>query len=201
MFTYERQAEKKGCRRIAGVDEAGRGPLAGPVVAAACILPLKNLGIRGINDSKLLTPQVREKLFLRITDDPRISFGIGIVQPSIIDQINIYQATIQAMLQAIAQLQPDPDMLLVDGLKLPHAYIECEKIIQGDSKSMSIAAASILAKVTRDRIMCEYHEKFPEYGFHQHKGYGTERHMEALLKHGPCEIHRFSFEPVRLRRG
>lgn len=197
LMKHERAGRSKGFNIIAGIDEAGRGPLAGPVVAAACILP-KNLLISGADDSKKLTPQKRHEIFERIITDDRIEYGIGIISVEVIDQINIYQATIQAMLQAVAALKSIPEVLLVDGMMLHHPTIPCEKIIGGDGKSLSIAAASIIAKVTRDRMMVELDAQWPHYGFAQHKGYGTEFHLEALVKHGPCEIHRRSFEPVRL---
>lgn len=196
MLTYEHDALKKGFRRIAGIDEAGRGPLAGPVVAAAALLPFDDLRIEGINDSKQLSPKTRERLFEEIMSDTRILYGIGIVYPKEIDEINIYQATIRAMLKAVSQLKPQPDILLVDGLALPHT-IPCLKIIKGDELSLSIAAASIIAKVTRDRLMQDIHHHYPDYGFDQHKGYGTAKHMEAIATHGPCEWHRMTFEPMK----
>jgi ribonuclease HII len=196
LVQFEKQARLQGYKLIAGVDEAGRGPLAGPVVAAACILP-EDIFLPGVNDSKKLLPKKRAEIFEQIKNDPRIVYGIGIIPSDKIDHINIYQATIQAMLMAIEQLSVEPDYLLVDGLKLPHPSIPSLKIIQGDAKSQSIAAASIIAKETRDSLMCEYHEKWPHYGFGQHKGYGTPQHLAALQIHGPCSIHRFSFSPVQ----
>lgn len=167
---FENEARRQGYRFIAGIDEAGRGPLAGPVFAAACVIPA-DLFIPGIDDSKKLSPKKREEIFQRIIDDDRIAYGIAMVEASVIDQINIFQATIQAMLLAIDSLSLCPDLLLVDGLKLPHATIPTQKIIGGDALSFLIAAASILAKVSRDRLMCKYHEQWPEYGFDEHKGY------------------------------
>lgn len=196
MLAYEKQARKQGFCTIAGIDEAGRGPLAGPVTAAACILPPR-LNIKGINDSKQLTPAVRDSLYTQLTEHPDVKFGIGIIDINVIDAINIYQATIQAMLEAVRQLSTTPDYLLVDGLKLPHPTIPCEQIIKGDQLSLSIAAASIIAKVTRDRIMENYHVQWPEYGFDAHKGYATPQHLSALKSFGPCPIHRKSFEPVK----
>lgn len=196
MVMFEEKAYLEGYQVIAGIDEAGRGPLAGPVVAAACILP-RGLLIEGVNDSKKLTGKVRERLFNRLTGDPSIKYGVGIISPEEIDRINIYQATIQAMWQAVDQLSVSPDYLLIDGMALIHASIPCLKIIKGDQLSLSIAAASIIAKETRDRLMRSYHEQWPAYGFDQHKGYGTERHLEALDRHGPCPIHRYTFEPVK----
>lgn len=197
LMVYETTARKKGYKIIAGIDEAGRGPLAGPVVAAACILP-PDYYINDVNDSKQLTAKQRAEIYKRIISDPKIYYGVGIISAQIIDEINIYQATIQAMLAAIAQLPIVPDYLLVDGMKLDKQPIPSEKIIQGDAKSQSIAAASIIAKETRDHLMCEYHEKWPEYKFASHKGYGTAAHLAALDAHGPCDIHRRSFAPVQL---
>lgn len=193
---YEDDARSKGFEAVAGVDEAGRGPLAGPVVAAACMIP-KGVYFPYINDSKQISPQLRETLFEQITEDPRVAYGIGLIYPEEIDNINIYQATVQAMFMAISKLSKEPDFLLIDGMKLPHPTISCLKIIGGDGLSQSIAAASIIAKVTRDRLMVKCHERWPQYGFEQHKGYGTPQHLEALSIHGPCEIHRRSFEPIK----
>lgn len=197
MSKYEKEARKNGVQIIAGIDEAGRGPLAGPVVAAACIIPP---GIRfpGINDSKKLTALQREKLFEKITTHKRVHYAVGIIYPEEIDRINIYQATIQAMLQAISRLVIQPELLLVDGMMLPHPLIPCQKIIQGDAKSCLIAAASVIAKVTRDNLMSEVYDKeWPVYGFSKHKGYATEEHRLAIQKHGPCSIHRYSFDPIK----
>lgn len=195
MIIYEENAYQQGYQFIAGLDEAGRGPLAGPVVAAACIIP-RGLFIPYVNDSKKLTAKMREQLFDRLTHDPSIIYAIGIIEAEEIDRLNIYQATIHAMCQAVEKLTIYPDCLLVDGMKLPHS-LPCQKIIKGDQLSQSIAAASIIAKETRDRLMRTYHDQWPVYGFHQHKGYGTARHLEALNQHGPCPIHRYSFEPVK----
>lgn len=198
LTIHERELRAKGFSCLAGIDEAGRGPLAGPVVAAACIIP-EDLFIPYVNDSKKLTPKIRKQLFDKITSDPRLVYGIGIVDSTEIDRINIYQATIQAMLSAINQLAMMPQYLLVDGLNLPHPTLPCLKIIKGDQLSQSIAAASIIAKETRDELMRFYHQKWPHYGFDQHKGYGTAQHLDALAEHGPCEIHRRSFEPCKLK--
>lgn len=198
MLAYEEEAYQKGYQLIAGIDEAGRGPLAGPVVAAACILP-KGLLIPQVNDSKKLTPKVRERLFERLTTDPTILYAVGIIHAPEIDRVNIYQATIQAMWQAVHQLSSFPDCLLVDGMRLPNPPMTCVKIIKGDQLSLSIAAASIIAKETRDRLMREYHQQWPQYGFEQHKGYGTAQHLAALEQHGPCSIHRYSFDPLKTR--
>lgn len=196
MLMFEKEAYQQGYRILAGIDEAGRGPLAGPVVAAACILP-KGLLIANVNDSKQLTPKTRERLFERLTTDSSIIFGVGIIESEEIDRINIYQATIRAMWQAVDQLATFPDCLLVDGMGLPHPVLPCKKIIKGDQLSQSIAAASIIAKETRDRLMRAYHQQWPLYGFDQHKGYGTAQHLEALDRFGPCPIHRRSFEPIK----
>lgn len=196
LMKFEKAALKQGYQSIAGIDEAGRGPLAGPVVAAACIIPC-DLLILKVNDSKQLPHEVRAELFTVIAGNSRIRYGIGIVSHQEIDRINIYQATIVAMLQAVAALDSQPDMLLVDGLQLPHPSIPCQKIIKGDCLSQSIAAASILAKVTRDRMMEELHQQWPQYGFAQHKGYATEQHIEAIKQWGPCPIHRMTFEPLK----
>jgi ribonuclease HII len=193
LLVYERQARQQGYSSIAGVDEAGRGPLAGPVVAAACVIP-ENVCIPGINDSKLLSPQKRSLLFEQLTHHPEISWGVGIVSHEEIDQINILQATIKAMHIAISKLQPLPDYLLVDGLMLSYPEIPCKKIIGGDRLAYCIAAASIIAKETRDRLMIELSAHWPEYSFHTHKGYGTAAHLQALERHGPSPIHRKSFQ-------
>lgn len=194
MSVHERRLWAEGFTRIAGVDEAGRGPLAGPVVAAACILP-QNHTYKNINDSKLLTPEQRAILFQQITSTA--IYAVGIVDVETIDQINILQATFCAMKQAIASLPIQPDYLIIDGNQLPHIEnIPTEAMIKGDSKSISIAAASIIAKETRDRIMEKYDAQWPNYGFKQHKGYATDQHMEAIYSFGPCPIHRKSFDPI-----
>ncbi|WP_420630043.1 ribonuclease HII [Candidatus Leptofilum sp.] len=185
---------------IAGIDEAGRGALAGPVVATAVILPLNNqieTLLREVNDSKTLSAKKREALYLRITQHA-ITFGIGQQPASVIDEIGILPANRLAMATAVAQLTPAPQFLLIDGrIRLPHLNIPQKSIVRGDGKSLSIAAASILAKVTRDRLMVELDSQFPHYGFAQHKGYGTQQHRDALKKHGPCLRHRYSFAPIR----
>jgi len=179
---------------IAGVDEAGRGPLAGPVVAAAVILP-KNHKIEGLADSKKLTPKKREKLFDEIKAVSQV--GIGIVSHKTIDRINILQGTFKAMRKALGRLSKKPEKALIDGFPLPDQVIKNEGIIGGDSKIESISAASIVAKVTRDQIMKNMDPIFPEYGFAQHKGYGTKQHMEALKKFKATPIHRKTFRPVK----
>lgn len=195
LTSYEQEARSQGFKSIAGIDEAGRGPLAGPVVAAACIIP-DGLYFRHVNDSKQLTADMRDSLFSEITNHPDVVFGIGVVCQKEIDLVNIYQATIIAMLHAVAALAIHPDYLLVDGLKLPHPMIPSLKIIKGDTLSQSIAAASVIAKVTRDRLMHDYNAQWPQYGFKQHKGYATPQHLEAISVHGPCPLHRFTFSPM-----
>jgi len=194
LLYHERKARRDGYKKIAGVDEAGRGPLAGPVVACALLLKHVHFECR-IDDSKKLTPAMRLIAYGEIID--KSIFGIGITSEKTIDRINIYNATKRAMRKALKDLSVKPDILLVDGdinLSVP-----CEKkcITGGDSKSLSIACASIVAKVTRDAIMLKYHEKYPCYGFARHKGYGTREHMRLLLKYGPSPIHRRSFKPIK----
>jgi len=191
---HERAARKLGATAIAGVDEVGRGALFGPVVAAAVILPPKTR-IAGVRDSKQLQPEQRERLDVEIRG-VAIAIAIGFVDAATIDVINIRQASHQAMLQAIAQLQPAPDYLLIDAERL-HTTCMQKGIIYGDSLSISIAAASIVAKVYRDAWMLAYDREYPQYGLASHKGYGTPRHLRALAEHGPCPLHRMSFSPVR----
>lgn len=189
MMTYERQFAQMGF--ICGVDEAGRGPLAGPVVAGAVILP-ENCEILYLNDSKKLSEKRREELFDEIKEKA-VAWGIGMASPARIDEINILQATYEAMRQAIEALDPAPQMLLNDAVRIPGITISQKPIIKGDAKSLSIAAASVLAKVTRDRLMLEYDKVMPEYGFASHKGYGSAAHIAALKQYGPSPIHRASF--------
>lgn len=190
-LTFERRLHDQGFRRVAGVDEAGRGPLAGPVVAAAVILPAEMI-IRGVNDSKKLSAAKRDALYEVILGSA-LAWGTGIIDHAEIDQCNILQATFRAMHQAIAALQVVPDHLLVDGNRFAGTGIPFTTIVDGDALCHSIAAASIIAKVTRDRILCAYDRDFPHYGFAQHKGYGTAAHRAAILAHGPCPIHRRTF--------
>lgn len=196
MSLCEKRLRKEGFLYVAGVDEAGRGPLAGPVVAAACILPEGAL-FEKLNDSKQLSAEERAALFEQITQCPGIVFGIGISDVKTIDQINILQATFLAMRNAVQALRQRPDYLLIDGNQLPRFDIRAEALVEGDAKSVSIAAASIIAKVTRDRMMEALDEKYPRYGFKKHKGYATEQHMTAIREHGPCPIHRKTFEPIK----
>ena len=176
---------------VAGIDEAGRGPLAGPVVAAAVILP-KDIFLPFLNDSKKVTEKRRDVLFDEIKQNA-IAYGIGIASNTLIDEINILQATYEAMREAINSLEKTPDVLLVDAVHIPDINIKQVGIVKGDAKSVNIAAASILAKVTRDRLMAEYDKIYPEYGFASNKGYGTATHIAALKEIGPCAIHRKSF--------
>lgn len=195
LYLFERQTHLQGYSLVAGVDEAGRGPLAGPVVAAAVILK-PDCPIPGVNDSKKLTERQRERLFEQIMTEA-LCIGVGSASPAEIDQINILQATRKAMLEAVLQLSSQPDALLIDGITTIASPLYQQTIKQGDSRSASIAAASIIAKVSRDRLMLEYDQLYPQYGFAQHKGYGSARHLSALREHGPCPIHRLSFGGVR----
>lgn len=196
MLAFERAAYRKGFTRIAGLDEAGRGPLAGPVVAAACILP-KGLLIPYVDDSKKLTPKKRSEIFHYLIQEKKISYGIGIVSSQEIDQINIYQATIRAMHIALSQLLELPDYLLVDGMHISYQSIPCLKIIKGDQLSKSIAAASIIAKETQIEQILEIGKLCPNYNFKSHKGYATPEHLEEIREYGPSPYHRFSFAPVK----
>lgn len=189
MRAYER--EYAGCLAICGIDEAGRGPLAGPVTAGAVILP-KDCEILFLNDSKKLSEKRREELMIEI-QEKAVSYGVGVVGPERIDEINILQATYEAMRLAVSQLSVTPDLLLNDAVTIPGLNIRQVPIVKGDAKSVSIAAASILAKVTRDHMMIEYDRIFPEYGFGRHKGYGTAAHIAVLKEIGPCVIHRRTF--------
>lgn len=192
---FEKTAYSNGHTHVAGIDEAGRGPLAGPVMAAAVILPA-GLSIIGVDDSKKLTPDKREKMF-EIIMAQALSVGIGIITPTEIDRINILQATRRAMLAAVQQLSPQPDYLLIDGISTIDSAVSQKTIKKGDSLSLSIAAASIIAKVTRDRFMIEMDTKYPGYGFAGHKGYGSAAHMEAIRVLGPSPIHRLTFGGVK----
>jgi ribonuclease HII len=191
---YERQLWRAGARVVAGVDEAGVGPMAGPVVAAAVIFE-QELFIRGVNDSKQLPPERRETLFARI-NQKALAIGVGVASPGEIDQLNIFWATMAASERALRALATVPDHVLVDGRRIPELKLPQTRIVGGDRKSFCIAAASIIAKVTRDRMMVEYDAHYPEYGFARHKGYCTADHFAALERLGPTEIHRRSFAPV-----
>lgn len=192
---YERELRASGYRLIAGVDEAGRGALAGAVVAAAVILP-HGTQIDGLADSKKLTAQKRENLLSQIRS-LALGIGIGVVDEATIDRINILRASLLAMKWAVSSLGLSPHFLLIDGNHLPSLSIPSLALPKGESHSSSIAAASIVAKVTRDRLMAQYHDLFPEYHFNQHKGYGTVDHLQALREHGPCPIHRRTFKGVK----
>lgn len=194
MSQHERQLYAQGVSYIAGVDEVGRGPLAGPVVAAAVILP-SDFYLPGLNDSKKLSEAKREQLFEHIQANA-VSIGIGVVSAQEIDELNIYQATKKAMMQAVQNLACQPDYLLIDAMELPLA-IPQRSLIKGDAASVSIAASSVIAKVTRDRMMKELGAKYPQYGFEQHMGYGTEQHLQAIRAYGVLDAHRRSFAPVK----
>jgi len=195
MVGYEKKLRDEGAEFIAGIDEVGRGPLAGPVVSAVVIFP-KDYCNKRIRDSKKLTPRSREKLFTTIIENA-ITFSIGCVDAQVIDKINILKATFESMYRAIDKLRFLPDHILVDGFEIPGLPIPQTGIIKGDNLCFSIAAASIVAKVFRDRIMELYDIEFPLYGFSKNKGYGTKYHIETLIKFGPCRIHRRSFNPVK----
>jgi ribonuclease HII len=200
---FEQELWQTGLLHVAGVDEAGRGPLAGPVVAAAVVFPHRwaisglDERLRDLNDSKQLTERQREDFFTLLTTHADIRFAIARVDAEIIDRINILQATHRAMNEALAGLSPAPQHALVDGLRVKSMRVPQTPLVKGDARSYSIAAASVLAKVTRDRLMHEYDREFPAYGFAEHKGYGTPAHLTAIATHGPCAIHRKSFSPMR----
>lgn len=195
MCQYENESYLKGREYIAGVDEAGRGPLAGPVVAAAVILP-KDFKLIGLTDSKQLSKQKRED-FYRVIIDQAISYSVSIINNNVIDDINIYEATKRAMIESIYRLEQKPDHVLIDAVKLDQLEISSESIIKGDQKSMTIAAASIIAKETRDQLMADIHVEYPVYDFNSNMGYGTKKHLDMLLKYGITPYHRKSFAPVR----
>ena len=203
QFTFERQLLQRGRRAIAGVDEAGRGPLAGPVVAAAVILPNDWIAsgmpveLAELNDSKQLTYQQREEFYGRLIGSPSVRFAIASVNVETIDFLNILEAAYRAMKQALRELSPPPDHVLIDGWRVSSLRFPQTALVKGDARSFSIAAASVLAKVTRDRLMFEYDRRYPDYGFAEHKGYGTVGHLAAIAKYGVCPIHRRSFAPVR----
>ena len=194
MLSYEKELYKQGLTLIAGIDEVGRGPLAGPVVAAAVILP-KNCKIRGLNDSKKI-PKKKHLEIYQVVQEQALAIGVGIMDNYIIDQVNIYEATKLAMKEAIFQLSPQPEHLLIDAMKL-ELPISQTSIIKGDANSLSIAAASIVAKVTRDNLMRDYDKQYPGYDFAANAGYGTANHLEGLDKLGVTPIHRTSFEPIK----
>ena len=194
LWNYERKAREKGFAVIAGVDEAGRGPLAGPVVSAAVVLPI-DVVIPGLDDSKKLSQAKRETLFPEIKEKA-LSSAVAVVGPEVIDEINILQASLLSMKQAVEKLTPNPDLLLIDGNQRIQSDFKQWTIIKGDANSFSISAASVLAKVTRDRLMQDFHDRYPQYEFARHKGYGTKLHRELIAEHGPCPIHRKTFKGV-----
>jgi ribonuclease HII len=202
-FEFERALWRRNLTRVAGVDEAGRGPLAGPVVAAAAVLPAKwaesglPRELEGLNDSKQLTLIQRERFFAFLTVCGEVEFAVAQIDSVQIDEINILRATHQAMNAALAKLHPPPQHALVDGRAVKTMRVLQTAIIKGDARSYSIAAASVLAKVTRDRLMLEFDRQWPAYGFARHKGYGTAGHLAAIAAHGPCPIHRKSFAPLK----
>lgn len=191
---FETEARGAGYALIAGVDEAGRGPLAGPVVAAAVILP-EDVTLEGVQDSKKMTEKARERAFC-VIHERAVSVGIGVVGPAFIDKHNILKSSLEAMRRAVSYLDPGPDFLLVDGLQAVPVPLHQKCLKKGDRLSLSISAASVIAKVYRDRLMCSYEARFPQYGFPRHKGYGTAVHLDALAMYGPCSIHRRSFNRV-----
>jgi ribonuclease HII len=195
LWAFEKALTAEGYLRIAGVDEAGRGPLAGPVVSAAVILPA-NFDSEGVNDSKQLTPRRREMLYERIYEQA-VAIGIGIVDACEIDRINILQAARLSMAIAVTNLCPEPSFVLIDGTFRIACSLPQQTLIQGDARSVSVAAASIVAKVSRDHLMERYHHDFPQFGFDRHKGYATPEHQAAITACGPCSIHRFTFRGVR----
>ena len=197
MLRHERELVASGYVTLAGIDEAGRGPLAGPVVAAAVVLPWRH-PIPGVRDSKTVPPRERERLYYEIVGRAS-AIGLGVVDVGDIDRINIFRATLKAMEQAVHCLNAQPDALLVDALVLPGLPLPQRAIVHGDATSYLIAAASIVAKVARDSLMMDYHTRYPKYEFAWHKGYGTARHLDRLARLGPCPVHRRSFRPVLSR--
>lgn len=194
IYRHDESFRSEGFQRLAGIDEAGRGPLAGPVVAAAVVMP-SMIRVKGLRDSKKVPEKERESLFWELLICAA-DIGVGIVDAATIDRINILRATRLAMELAVKDLSSLPDFLLIDAVKLPHMKIEQLSLIKGESKSASISAASIVAKVVRDGIMRDYDGIYPEYGFARHKGYSTKEHIDKIILHGPCPIHRTSFEKV-----
>ncbi|MFL2479023.1 MAG: ribonuclease HII [Verrucomicrobiales bacterium] len=196
-FLIENELIQKGHKYIAGIDEAGRGPLAGPVVAAAVILPT-HYSSKVLNDSKKISPKVREQLYDELTDSKSgVIWSFSVVSAEVIDEINILNATYRAMSESALSLEIEPSFAIIDGKPVKGFPYPYQSVIKGDEKSLSIAAASIIAKVERDRLMLKYTKQYPQYGFDRHKGYGTKLHLSALEKFGACPIHRRSFAPVR----
>jgi ribonuclease HII len=194
---FEKEVRARGFRLVAGLDEAGRGPLAGPVVAAAVILPTR-ARLSGVDDSKKLSPKQREEAF-DLLQEKALAIGVGIVEAGEIDQLNIHQASLKAMERAVAELPVVPHFLFIDGLHTLTLPLSQKALVKGDQRCLSIAAASIVAKVTRDRIMADYHREYPEYNFIRHKGYGTKEHLQAIERYGACPLHRRSFRPLYQR--
>jgi ribonuclease HII len=194
-LAHEASLRARGLRFVAGIDEAGRGPLAGPVVAAAVILPEK-FRLKGLNDSKQLTEKKREHFYAKLVERGDVCWGVAILEAAEVDRLNILRATHEAMRQAVSLLATVPDHVLIDGLPVHPFPVAQTALVGGDALSFSIAAASVIAKVTRDRLMAERDPLYPHYGFAQHKGYGTPQHLRALDTHGPCPLHRRSFLPV-----
>jgi ribonuclease HII len=194
LLRFERELWRRGVERIGGVDEVGVGPLAGPLVAAAVVLP-RDVSLQGVDDSKRLPAACRERLAGEIRE-VALAVGIGVVDVDEVDRLNVFRAAIEAMRRAVHSLSPSPDQLLVDARSIPDIGVPQLSLVRGDGRSYSIAAASIIAKVTRDALMCELDALYPQYGFGRHKGYGTRAHLAALERHGPCPIHRRSFAPV-----
>lgn len=194
-FVYEADLINRGYKMIAGIDEAGRGPLAGPVFAAAVVLPI-DFDVIGINDSKQMSPEKRADMYDKIVEGA-VSYFVSHLSASVIDKIGILVATKRCMQTAVKNLHVKPNFLLIDGLNLNIPEISQMQIVKGDTKIASIAAASILAKVDRDRYMCKLHSKYPQYNFRSHKGYGTKEHLDAIDKYGPCKEHRMTFAPVK----
>lgn len=195
QFFFEEMARRQGYRLVAGIDEAGRGPLAGPVVAAAVILP-ESFDLPGLNDSKQISEKKRNQLYPLIHEQA-LAVGIGVGRADEVDEINILQATLKAMSRAVNRLPLAPDFLLIDGITPLPVTVDQKTLKKGDSRSLSIAAASVIAKVVRDRIMVSYDRLFPQYGFAGHKGYGSQKHRDAIAEHGPCICHRRSFAGVK----
>ena len=194
--SLERQLKKRGICRFAGVEEVGRGPLAGPVVACACVIP-EGASFKGLKDSKLLSPEMIVRLYHELIECPLIDYSIAIVDHEVIDRINILQASLQAMREAVEGLKTPPQMAVIDGNHIPPALsMPCLAVVKGDSHCQSVSAASVIAKFIRDRLMDDFDKKWPEYGFASHKGYGTELHFEKLQQFGPCPIHRKTFSPI-----
>lgn len=194
-FSHELAWREKGYVRVAGVDEAGRGPLAGPVHVAAVVLP-DGYELEGLHDSKQLSEVVRESLFEQLTGSAEVEWSLVVMEVEEVDRINVLEATREGMRRAVRGLAVEPEVVLVDGLEVPNFGWRQEALVKGDARSLSIAAASVIAKVSRDRYMREIAKEFPQYGFERHKGYGTAAHLEALRKYGACRHHRISFAPV-----